>query len=59
MAGQILLLTNRFWRPFMRFVGLILAVGFPVGCAQSGEELETIDYAPRVREDWEVSTPEE
>jgi len=50
--------------PFLRFTGVILVLStlLSSGLAGSGpspKDLEAVDYTPLVRDDWEVSTPEE
>ena len=36
---------------------LVLAFPIMTGCGPSTTDLEAVDYAPVLRDDWEVSTP--
>jgi len=44
---------------FLLFASMILILSTLVGCGPSSEDLATVDYAPLVMDDWEVSTPAE
>jgi CubicO group peptidase (beta-lactamase class C family) len=53
---------GRFQRQQHRFLlvtSAILILSMLAGCGPSAADLETVDFTPLVREDWEVSTPEE
>jgi CubicO group peptidase (beta-lactamase class C family) len=54
--------TARFRRrqhAFPLIASAILILSMLAGCGPSAADLEAIDFTPLVREDWEVSTPEE
>ena len=44
---------------FLLIASAILITSMLAGCGPSAADLEAVDFAPLVREDWEVSTPEE
>ncbi|MEJ2354259.1 MAG: hypothetical protein P8Y03_31190 [Anaerolineales bacterium] len=41
------------------FASVILILSMLAGCGPSSADLEAVDYAPLLGDDWEVSTPEE
>ena len=52
-------LSNNYRNNIFLFAGAILIISMLVGCGPSVEELESVDYAPRAGDDWEVSAPAE
>jgi CubicO group peptidase (beta-lactamase class C family) len=51
--------NKRLPRLFILITNLILVLSILTGCGPSIEELESVDYTPLSRDDWQVSTPEE
>jgi CubicO group peptidase (beta-lactamase class C family) len=49
---------NRVRQRSHALVLVIMIVGAIVGCGPSADELAAVDYAPRLGEDWPISTPE-
>jgi CubicO group peptidase (beta-lactamase class C family) len=45
------------WRFLALFAALSLLLPVLAGCGPSADDLQAVDYAPAVRDDWEVSTP--
>jgi CubicO group peptidase (beta-lactamase class C family) len=52
-------LSKRVHHPLTLFTSVILVLLILVGCGPSTEDLEAVDYTPLIRDDWEVSTPDE
>jgi CubicO group peptidase (beta-lactamase class C family) len=44
---------------FLLITSAVLLLSFLAGCGPSADDLAAVDYTPLVRDDWEVSTPEE
>jgi hypothetical protein len=51
--------TKRGGRVFALFAALSLVMSVLASCGPSTQDLQAIKYAPIVRDDWEVSTPEQ
>jgi CubicO group peptidase (beta-lactamase class C family) len=51
--------SKRGWRIVILFAGFLLALSTLASCGPSTQDLQAIKYAPIIRDDWEVSTPEE
>jgi hypothetical protein len=49
------------WRQhsFLLITSAILLLSLLAGCGPSAGDLAAVDYTPLVRDDWDVSTPEE
>jgi CubicO group peptidase (beta-lactamase class C family) len=48
------------WRTFLLCTSIVLILATLAGCGgPSAQELAAVDYAPRSRDDWPISTPEE
>ncbi|MBI9047560.1 MAG: serine hydrolase [Anaerolineaceae bacterium] len=43
----------------LRFVSIVIILPMLIGCSPSAAELATVNYAPLLGDDWEVSSPEE
>jgi len=52
-------ISKRGWRVFALFSAFSLALSALASCGPSTQDLQAIKYAPIVRADWDVSTPEE
>jgi CubicO group peptidase (beta-lactamase class C family) len=50
---------KRSWRVYILLAAASLILSVLAGCGPSSEDLAMVSYAPSVRDDWEVSTPEE
>jgi CubicO group peptidase (beta-lactamase class C family) len=46
-------------KSIVTILAIVLTLTALSGCGYSQEELDAVDYTPEVREDWEVSTPQE